>query len=56
MFGLVFLSDGQNEGPLIMALIFIAQLVLPLVWSNLDLVTYAHVKQTEITPHKRRTS
>ena len=26
MFGLVFVSDGQNEGPLIMALILIAQL------------------------------
>ena len=28
MFGLVFVSDGQNEGPLTMALIFIAQLAL----------------------------
>ena len=28
MFGGVFVSDGQNESPLIMALIFIAQLAL----------------------------
>ena len=28
MFGLVFVSDGQNEGPLTMALIIIAQLAL----------------------------
>ena len=28
MFELVLVSDGQNEGPLRMALIFIAQLVL----------------------------
>ena len=28
MFGLVFVSDGQNVGPLVMALILIAQLAL----------------------------
>ena len=28
MFGLVFVSDGQNEGPLVVALILIAQLAL----------------------------
>ena len=28
MFGLIFVSDGQNEGLLIMALIFIAQFAL----------------------------
>ena len=38
MFGLVFVSDGQNEGPIIMALILIAQ--LPLLLCEIVSVCY----------------
>ena len=38
MVGLVFVTDGQNEGPLIMALIFVAQLAL--LWCGIVSVCY----------------
>ena len=38
IFGLVFVSDGQNEGPLIMAVIFYCSACSPLVWNNLGLL------------------
>ena len=49
MFGLVFVSDGQNEGPLIMALIFVAQLALGLLLSGI--ISCTSMVKDKLWPH-----
>ena len=53
MFGLVFVSDGQNEGPFIMALIFVAQLALGLLLSGIISVCYTctSMVKDKLWPH-----
>ena len=52
MFGLVFVSDGQNDGPLTTALILIVAACSPLVWNSLDLLhMYKYLNDNSISMH-----